>query len=93
MAWTCVCKHTIAVDYQQTPREGRHGIGGPVTISVNGDMVAQGQVEKVVPYRFSATETFDIGMDLGSTVSPRYNEKAPYAFTGQIDTVTIDLKD
>lgn len=86
-------KHSIVVDYQQTPREGRHGIGGPVTISVNGETVAQGQVEKVVPYRFSATETFDIGMDLGSTVSPRYNEKAPYAFTGQIDTVTIDLKD
>ena len=39
-------KHSIVVDYQQTPREGRHGIGGPVTISVNGETVAQGQVEK-----------------------------------------------
>lgn len=84
-------KHTIVVDYQQAPREGRSPIGGAITISVNGDNVAQGQVEKVVPYRFSATETFDIGMDLGSTVSPSYNLQAPYPFTGTIDKVEIDL--
>lgn len=84
--------HTIVVDYKQAPRSGRSNIGGDVTINVNGEQVAQGRVEKVVPYRFSTTETFDIGMDLGSTVSERYHDKAPYAFTGTIDKVIVDLK-
>ena len=45
----------------------------------------------MTPGRFSATETLDIGMDLGSTVSMDYSDKAPFAFTGTIKTVRIDL--
>ena len=85
-------KHTIVVDYEQIPSERRSSTGGSVTIRVDGDTVATGQVEKVVPFRFSATETFDIGMDLGSTVSDRYHKQAPYPFTGTIDKVVVDLK-
>lgn len=85
-------KHTIVVNYQQAPHSGRSNIGGDVTINIDGDQVAQGRVEKVVPFRFSTTETFDIGMDLGSTVSSSYYDKAPYAFTGTIDKVVVDLK-
>jgi arylsulfatase len=43
--------------------------------------------------RFSATETLDIGMDLGATVSAAYREKAPFAFTGTIRDVSIELKE
>jgi len=47
-------------------------------------------VDKTVPGRFSADETFDIGMDTGSPVSADY--KSPNAFTGKIRKVTFDLK-
>ena len=38
----------------------------------------------------SATETLDIGSDLGSTVSESY--VAPHSFTGKIEKVDIELK-
>ncbi|MEG0835925.1 MAG: hypothetical protein RR413_10825, partial [Christensenellaceae bacterium] len=85
-------KHTIVMDYQQAKHEANSPTGGAVKLSVDGQVIATGNVDKVVGKRYSATETFDIGMDLGSTVSPRYNEKAPFAFTGTIDKVTVDLK-
>jgi len=45
----------------------------------------------VAPGRFSATETLDIGMDLGSTVTPAYREQAPFAFTGTVKEVKIEV--
>jgi hypothetical protein len=85
--------HTIVLDYQQQPFEaGKEVTGGPATLSVNGSEVAMGDVSKVVPARFSATETLDIGTDLGSTVSKSYRAQAPFAFTGTIGKVTFEMK-
>lgn len=61
------------------------------TLSVDGVEAAKGDVAKVVPKRFSATETLDIGMDLGSTASNAYADRAPFAFTGKIEEVKFDL--
>lgn len=44
------------------------------------------------PVRYSATETLDIGMDLGSVVSRACRGKGPFPYNGRIDKVTIDLK-
>jgi hypothetical protein len=33
----------------------------------------------------------DIGMDLGATVSEAYHAKAPFAFTGKIGKLMIEL--
>jgi arylsulfatase len=49
-------------------------------------------IENAVVGRFSATETLDIGMDLGATVSAAYRDRAPFAFTGMIKDVNIELK-
>lgn len=49
-------------------------------------------ISKVVPARFSATETPEIGVDLGATVSTAYHDQAPFAFTGTIGKVGIELK-
>lgn len=65
--------------------------GGSATLSVDGAEVASGDVAQVVPSRFSATETLDIGMDLGAPVAQSYKDQAPFAFTGKIKTVTVDL--
>jgi hypothetical protein len=34
-------------------------------------------------------ETFDVGEDLGSPVSLDYYDRAPFKFTGKIDTVKV----
>jgi arylsulfatase len=81
----------VTMDYVQKPvNEGNPSIGGSVTLSVNGKKVAEGELKNVVPSRFSATETLDIGSDLGSTVSESY--VAPHAFSGKIKRVDIKLK-
>jgi arylsulfatase len=58
---------------------------------VNGKVVGQGEIPNVVIGRFSATETLDIGMDLGAVVSHAYHHESPFAFTGQIKEVTIEI--
>jgi arylsulfatase len=84
-------KIEVMVDYVQKPvDESDPARGGSVTLKINGKKVGGGELERVVPSRFSATETLDIGSDLGSTVSESY--VAPHAFTGKIEKVDITLK-
>jgi arylsulfatase len=83
----------IALDYEQKPfKRFVETTGGPATLRVNGKVVGAGMIENAVIGRFSATETLDIGVDLGATVSAEYREKAPFAFTGTIKDVRIELK-
>jgi hypothetical protein len=84
----------IVLDYEQKPfKRFVETTGGPATLRVNGKVVGAGMIENAVVGRFSATETLDIGMDLGATVSAAYREKAPFAFTGTIRDVSIELKE
>jgi arylsulfatase A-like enzyme len=69
--------------------DGGVGKGGNVRLFVNDKQVAEGHLDKTVPGRFSADETFDIGMDTGSPVSTAY--KSPNVFTGTINKVTFEL--
>ena len=86
-------EHTVTMVYEQLPFEpGREITGGTATLLVDGTEVASGDIEKVVPSRYSATETLDIGMDLGATVTPAYREEAPFAFTGTIKQVIVELQ-
>ncbi|MEO9781752.1 MAG: arylsulfatase [Sedimentitalea sp.] len=65
--------------------------GGPadVLISVNDEQVAQTTVKRTVPAAFTATESFDVGKDLGSPVSTTYAEKRPFNFEGTISAMTV----
>jgi len=65
------------------------GPGAPaeVMISVDGK-----EVTRTVPAAFTASETFDVGVDLGSPVSRDYFDRRPFAFDGKIDTVSVTLK-
>jgi arylsulfatase len=40
----------------------------------------------------SASETFDVGVDLGSPVSLDYFDRRPFAFNGKIKEVKVELK-
>jgi arylsulfatase A-like enzyme len=66
-------------------------IGGPmnVTMKVNGQVVAQGQIPAAMSLHFTSNDTFDIGSDVGSPVSLDYFDKAPFAFNGTIGTTKI----
>ncbi|WP_244489856.1 MULTISPECIES: hypothetical protein [unclassified Rhizobium] len=67
--------------------------GGPadVLIKVDGKEAAKTLVKRTVPVAFTATETFDVGADLGSPVSQTYFDKGPFEFDGKIDQVRVEL--
>jgi hypothetical protein len=60
-----------------------------VTLKVNGEEVAKGQVPISAPLLFTANDCLDIGTDLGSPVSLDYYDKAPFTFNGKIAQVRV----
>jgi arylsulfatase len=52
--------------------------------------VAEGRIDKTVPVVFSTDDTFDVGADWGTPVSPTY--QTPSQFTGTLKQVTIEAK-
>jgi arylsulfatase len=71
-------------------RPDKPGPGQPATVTlfVNDKQVAQGKVEKTVPFRFGV-EPFDVGADNVSAVSRDYS--SPYTFKGRLKSLTINL--
>lgn len=65
---------------------------GTVVLDVDGEEVARAQLRRTVPAAFTATESFDVGTDLGSPVSLHYYDRRPFEFDGQIDRVNITLR-
>ncbi|PDS87309.1 arylsulfatase [Rhizobium sp. L18] len=64
-----------------------------VVINIDGKEAARTMVARTVPAAFTATESFDVGIDLGSPVSQAYAERRPFEFNGKIDEVTVKLTD
>jgi len=60
-----------------------------LTLKVNGKQVGQGRIERSVPAGHTASETFDVGMDLGSPVALDYYDRAPFKFNGKINSINI----
>jgi arylsulfatase A-like enzyme len=88
-------KVTVAVEFtpdapatEQTavPFAPPRPVSGVITLSINGKAVGSGHVTGIG----NNTDTFDIGYDRGSPVSPNYT--SPFPFTGEVETVRIDLK-
>jgi len=69
-------------------RTGEHR--GDARLLVDGHEVARGEIPRTVPTRFGVgSGSLRVGDDAGISVSARY--EAPFAFTGTLDRVTIDL--
>lgn len=62
-----------------------------VTLKVDSAEVARAIIKRTVPAAFSATETFDIGVDLGSPVSLAYFDRRPFRFDGTIHRVEVTM--
>jgi Sulfatase len=81
-------KHTIGVD----TTIAKPGAPADVVLTVDGSEVARTTVTRTVPAAFTASETFDVGIDLGSPVSRAYFDRGPFKFEGKIDKVEVKLK-
>ena len=68
------------------------GAAAEVVLSVDGKEVARTTVKRTVPAAFTASESFDVGVDLGSPVSPDYFDRRPFRFDGKIEKVEVKLK-
>ena len=83
-------KAKLEVDFAYHGAKGETGKGATVTLKVNGAEVAKGEIAKTIPIQISLGEGLDVGMDVGSAVDFTY--RPPFAFTGDIDKVTVDLR-
>jgi len=54
--------------------------------------VAEGRIEHTQPMIFSADETADVGIDLGTPVVEAIGSEAKSKFTGHIPKVTVEIK-
>jgi arylsulfatase len=82
---------TIVLDFAyEGPGLGK---GGVAKLSVNGEQVAQGRIEKTQPLIFSADETADVGLDNQTPVAEGIGI-GPDAtrFTGRIEKIEVDVK-
>ncbi|WP_238845457.1 arylsulfatase [Nostoc edaphicum] len=69
---------------------GAPGAGGTGKLSINDQQVAEGRIDKTIGYRFGLDETFDVGQDTGTPAVDTY--QTPFAFTGNLQQVTLELK-
>jgi len=83
-------KATIKFDFAYDG--GGLGKGGTGTLVVNGEKVAEGRIEHTQAMIFSADETADVGIDLGTPVVEAIGAEAKSKFTGRIPKVTVEVK-
>jgi arylsulfatase A-like enzyme len=71
---------------------GGGGKGGLGTLYVNGEKVAEGRIPATQAGIFSADETADVGIDLGTPVVEAIGAEAKSRFTGHIPKVTVETR-
>ena len=81
-------KHRIEVDTAIM----KPGGSAEVVVTVDGRETARTTVNRTVAGAFTASETLDVGVDLGSPVSLDYFDRRPFRFDGKIQAVTIDVR-
>jgi hypothetical protein len=64
-----------------------------ITLKANGKVVGSVVAETTVPAIFTGSETFDVGMDLGSAVALDYHDRIPFKFNGKIKKMNIKYID
>ena len=82
-------EHAIVLEF--TYDGGGLGKPGTAKLLVDGRQVAEGRIERTIPFRISADETLDIGEDTGTPVSEDYH--VPFKFTGDLKKLAIQLTD
>lgn len=84
-------KSTIRFDFAYDG--GGLGKGGTGRLFVNDKKVAESRIEHTQPMIFSADETADVGIDLGTPVVEAIGSEHVSKFTGKISKVTIEVQE
>jgi arylsulfatase len=71
---------------------GGAGKGGQGTLFVNDEKVAEGRIDHTQFGIFSADETADVGIDLGTPVVEAVGAEAKSRFTGRIPKLTVQVR-
>jgi arylsulfatase A-like enzyme len=83
-------KHTVVVE--TSLKAPKPGAPADIVLSVDGKEVARTTVKMTVPAAFTASESFDVGTDLGSPVSRDYFDRRPFRFEGRVERLQVILK-
>jgi arylsulfatase len=83
-------KHTIVVETQL--KAEKPGSPALIRLLVDGQEFAQLEAKMTIPGLFTASESFDVGVDLGSPVGREYFDRAPFRFNGRISRFEVRLK-
>jgi arylsulfatase len=83
-------KATIRFDFANDG--GGPGKGGIGRLFVNGEKVAEGRIENTQAGIFSADETADVGIDLGTPVVESIGSEAASKFNGHVKKITIEVR-
>jgi arylsulfatase len=79
-------KHTVVYEFKSDGGLGKGGIG---TITIDGNRVAEGRIEKTQPGIFSVDDLADVGTDDGTPVADYGGTKK---FTGTLNKLTINTE-
>jgi len=81
-------KHSLVFDWKYDgPGLGKGGTG---TLTVDGKVVDSHPMPKSLPIAIAWDETFNVGIDTGTSVDDG-DYRVPFAFTGNIDKLTVKL--
>lgn len=71
----------IAMEMRTAP-----AMAGPAELVfwINGEQVKTATIERTIPMVFTASETFDVGIDTASPVADAYFDRAPFEFNGEL---------
>ena len=83
-------KSTVRFDFAYDG--GGLGKGGNGTLFINGEKVGEGRIDHTQPMMFSADETADVGIDLGTPVVEAIGAEAKSRFSGDIPKVTVEVR-
>jgi len=83
-------KATVKFDFAYDG--GGPGKGGVGTLYVNGEKVAEGRIEHTQAGLFSADETADVGIDLGTPVVEAIGAEHASKFSGHIPKLTVEVR-
>jgi arylsulfatase len=78
-------RHSIVV----TTAIAGPGRPGEVTVAVDGAESFRVKLPRTVPAVFTASESLDVGVDLGSMVSEAHHARRPFPFDGRIGTMRV----
>lgn len=82
-------KSTVVVDFAYDA-PGKFGQGGTASLIVNGRKVSEVHIDRTPPLILNLLEGLDVGRDLGTPVTARY--QSPFEFQGKLEKVTVELR-